>query len=74
MALHLPQIQLLGISAVHGNASLHNTVREWDASLLCRPIEMQRALSPTLTYDSHTKLLSRECCQVSARVRLQGAD
>ncbi|KWU42102.1 uridine nucleosidase [Rhodotorula sp. JG-1b] len=27
MALHLPQIQLLGISAVHGNASLHNTVR-----------------------------------------------
>ncbi|GAA5980812.1 hypothetical protein JCM10908_003876 [Rhodotorula pacifica] len=27
MALHLPQIDLLGISAVHGNASLHNTVR-----------------------------------------------
>ncbi|GAA5873068.1 hypothetical protein JCM3774_000327 [Rhodotorula dairenensis] len=34
MALHLPQIHLLGISAVHGNASLHNTVRNAARCLL----------------------------------------
>ncbi|POY72059.1 hypothetical protein BMF94_4929 [Rhodotorula taiwanensis] len=34
MALHLPQIDLLGISAVHGNASLHNTVRNAARCLL----------------------------------------
>lgn len=74
MALHLPQIQLLGISAVHGNASLYNTVRELDASLLCRPIERNRLCSPALTYNSHTEMFCRKCRQVSARVRIKGAD
>lgn len=78
MALHLPQIQLLGISAVHGNASLHNTVREWDGSVLCRPIDLGRTLSPALTHNSHTEtflqaMLSGVCSRSARKSRSNGS-
>lgn len=42
MALHLPEIDLLGISTVHGNASLFNTSR----SLHCSPSHSHLIANP----------------------------
>lgn len=67
MALHLPEIDLLGISTVHGNASLYNTTRNAARCLLAfgSPEQAKRipvyagAEKPLLRYVRHDSGLSR---------------